>query len=771
MPAVLSPGTELKRFGRGVLPKLAVLIMVVVPVLYACMYVWAFWNPTGKIDRIPVALVNQDRPVTVDGKQVDAGRQVERNLLDEKPLDLRPVSEREAVRGVSHGTYYFAVTIPQDFSARIGTAGQQNPSHAELQVLYNETNSFLGTTLGKSAMAAIRAAVSEGIGDQASQQVLVGLGRARAGFVQGSDGAFRLADGSSTLGQGLAQARAGIDQLDAGAGRLAAGAGTAGTGAKSLASGAASANTGAQQLAQGAGRLAAGTGQLATGAGALATGAQQADAGAQALAGGTGSYLEGVKKASAGLDAYASQAFDGQQGLVAGSAAVSQGVDGLVDRTTQGVTDLSALNGQLEALAAANAGNPTGQALTRITQGLDTTIAEDQAQAGQLTALRQGAAAVSTGAATARQALEGYRVQAFTGTGAENPGLVTGAERLDSAARQLAAGTSQVGAGAQALSTSSRRLDSGAQSLAAGSTSLAGGTSQLTTGANALSDGVVSLLTGANQLHDGTGRLEAGAPRLTDGAAQLHSGAQELGTRLHDGATGIPDDDHRTRLQRAAALSNPVHLAASYQHRTKGYGEGFAPYFVSLALWVGALVVWLLLRPVSSRALAFNTSGLRAVLTSYTAAAAIGVGQGLAVMAVMHWAVGLDPVHLWGTVLFTVLVAWSFLAVQQMFNIVFGVAPGKVVTLVMLILQLVASGGTYPTQTTPGFLQWIHPVMPMTYSVNGLRALVTGGIDGRLWTAVAVLTAIALGSIALSAARARADKTWTMSRLHPELVI
>jgi putative membrane protein len=94
-----------------------------------------------------------------------------------------------------------------------------------------------------------------------------------------------------------------------------------------------------------------------------------------------------------------------------------------------------------------------------------------------------------------------------------------------------------------------------------------------------------------------------------------------------------------------------------------------------------------------------------------------------------------------------------------------------VVSLVLLMLQLSSSGGTYPVETTPAFFQALHPFMPATYVVNGLRELITGGVDSRLWLSVLVMAGILVGSLAISAWSAGKQRVWSIGRLHPELVI
>ncbi len=202
-----------------------------------------------------------------------------------------------------------------------------------------------------------------------------------------------------------------------------------------------------------------------------------------------------------------------------------------------------------------------------------------------------------------------------------------------------------------------------------------------------------------------------------------------------------------------------------------GYGEGFAPFFIPLALFVGGLITWLLLRPLPPRGLATPARGWRIALAGYLPALVIGVGQVVVLLAVVHFGLGMGWSTGLGTVAFTVLVAAAFLAVQQMLTAVLGPAAGKVAIIALLMLQLTAASGTYPVETTPAFFRALHPALPMTYAITGLRELTTGGTDARLWTSVGALALFLVGSLAVTSWRAARQRTWTLSRLHPALSI
>ncbi|NUO44698.1 MAG: ABC transporter permease, partial [Streptomyces sp.] len=202
--------------------------------------------------------------------------------------------------------------------------------------------------------------------------------------------------------------------------------------------------------------------------------------------------------------------------------------------------------------------------------------------------------------------------------------------------------------------------------------------------------------------------------------------------------------------------------------KAPNYGTGFAPYFIPLSLWVGAMVAYMLMAPMNRRALAAGAPAWRIALAGWLPVVAVGVLQTVALMSVLHWAIGLQMVRAAGTVSFLFLVTACFAAIVQWLNARFG-AAGRILVLAFLMLQLTSAGGTYPVQTSPGFFNALHPFLPMSYVVEALRRLITGGGLGPVWHACVVLAAFTAGALALTALSARRRQVWTLDRLHPEL--
>lgn len=661
MLAGMSLGSDSKRYFRGAMPRIAIITIILMPLLYGAMYLWAFWNPFGEVNRIPAAIVNNDTGRTATGQQLDAGDQVVKSLIASGQLDLAEVSEKEAADGLASGKYYYTISLPENFSAAVESPNGDNPEQAELIFTFNDANNYLATVIGQDASEQVINQVNSTIGAQGVGQVLTGLQSAGSGLKQAADGAEQLAAGIDT-------AKSGADQLSSGANELATNMVTAESGSAQLASGAS---------------------QLAT-----------------AIDGATTPLINALD-----------------------SGAVPN-IGGQVSELRQ---SLEALGNRLPEPA------PPAQA-TAVTQALDI--------------LRQSSDPLVQRAMAALSPLTSQQVRGDTAE------LQAEIGRLSGDARAVE----------YQLTDPDSPLQSGLALLQNGG--IASDLNQLRSGANELSSGAATLSSGLVQLTEGSNQLAGGADQLASGMVELQSGSGELATALDQGAGQVPSWTDEQKTATADTLSTPVKLQQDYTNIAPTFGTGFAPFFLSLALFVGGIITWMLLTPLQSRPTVGGVGLYRTVLASYWPALLVGILQVLIMYTVVHFGVGLEAKHVLGTVAFLMLISATYLAMIQAFNAVLGVAVGRVATLAFLMLQLVSAGGIYPVQTTAKPFQYIHPFDPMTYTVNGLRQLTVGEhVDSRLWIAIAVLVGILLVSLTASALSVRRNRQYTMERLYPPVEV
>lgn len=668
--------TELRRLTSGKLPKLAVFALVLVPLLYGSLYLFANWDPYGRLGNTPAALVVDDRgATTADGRPLHAGQDVATQLEKSNSFQWHRVDEADAEAGVRDGRYTFAMVIPADFSAALNSAstsiarnGSVAPRQGQLTLITNDANNYLVRTIADRIIDQVHRSVASTVGRRAADSMLTGFSTIHDKMADAATGAGKLADGAK-------QAQDGASRLASGAHALADGQHKLLNGADQLAGGAEQASTGAGQLADGLDTLRDRTSGLPAQTAALASGAQQVAAGNARIAG-IGNQVAGtVGQLTAQLDAQ--------------KAAIAQGL--------------------------AKAGIPRSRidALMLVLNQADSGNQQVQAIAAKLNA--------------------------------------------------LSAGANQVAAGAGQLAAAAPQLSGGIQRAAGGAERLRTGTGQLASGAVTLRDGIGTASGGADKLASGADALNAGTGQLADGATRLADG-------LNSGLGQVPNLDGKARQATAQAIGNPVAVRTAGDVTVGNYGTGLAPFFLGLASWIGAFVLFLLVRPLSKRALAAGQSALRVALGGYLPAALLSVAQMIVLLAVVILAVGVHPANPLATFGFLLLAGLANVAILHALNALLG-AVGKFLGLVLLILQLISAGGTFPWQTIPHVLYPLHIVLPMGYVVDGLRHLLYGGPLGSVGVDSLVLAACLVGGLALSVLAAHRRRVWTASTLAPELVL
>ncbi|MFJ8930224.1 YhgE/Pip domain-containing protein [Streptomyces sp. NPDC102364] len=683
---------ELRRFGRGKLPRAALVALLLLPLLYGALYLWSFWDPYGKLDKIPVALVNDDKGATAAGKKVTAGDDITKGLYDSDTFQWHEVDSAQAKEGLEDGTYYLSLTMPKDFSKRIASSSGESPETGALQVRTNDANNYIVGQISRTVFSEVRSAASS----NASRSFLDKI------FVSFSD-----------IHDATQKAAKGADQLEGGIGK-------AKKGSKDLADGLKDAKKGSGDLESGLTKLTTGAGDLESGSRQVSDGTQQLADKVNGAADQVRPFLKGNKKAIADTARLVADSAAGVRhnldDLVriaptarTGAHAGSDALDAVYERRCEkAVIDDPACPDLKKAKTAAND-------VATISDDLNTLIQDEHGNLGQmdshLATLQEQSEALAKNAPTLDKDLDNAVAQI----------------------NKLNDGAGQVAAGAQKLHT-----------------------------------GLGTAQSGSAELNSGVGELKTGANDLNGGMFQLADGSGKLAGGLHDGVQKIPDYDKKDRDQRTGVMADPVQLASQSLHKAPNYGTGFAPYFIPLSLWVGAMVAYMLIQPMNRRALAAGSSSWRVAFAGWLPVAALGFLQVAALMSVLHWALGLEMLHAAGTVGFLFLVTACFAAIVQWLNARFG-AAGRILVLAFLMLQLTSAGGTYPVQTSPGFFNALHPFLPMSYVVEALRRLISGGGLGPVWQACVVLTAFTVGALALTAWTARRKQVWTLDRLHPEL--
>lgn len=756
---------ELRRFRRG-LPLLALLFIFLVPAIYGALYLSANWDPYGAMDRLPVAIVNEDEPVQRGDTTLRTGADMTERLKDDRAFDWRETTREEAEEGLREGRYYLVLEIPAELSRDlVSPEGGGTPQQAQITLRRDDANGFVIGSVTNASQAKVEAAVNRSAIEAYFEAVFSSLGELRSGMVDAADGAAQLADGTASAEDGASQLEDGIVQAHDGSGKLAEGAGQLATGAGDLADGAAQADDGAQRLAEGAasaqdgaGRLADGLDQAREGSQALADGAGQLAENAPALRQGATDLSDGLAQlqtGSAELTDGATQVADGTQQLY---DTVIPGLDQVIERQDAVAADVAAVDEDVQRVA---------EVAGTAEDGAGARIADAQAALAEL-AEEDPTLAESEQYAALQEALTGAdeRVTAVAGRAEE-------AAATSAAANERVQGfvEDDVAASAKADLTD---LNDGAHAVAAGAEKLQGGIGEAKDGADSLADGAGKFADGLEQLGSGATELDGGLAQLQDGAGELHTGlgtlddgAHELASGLSDGVDRVPALTEDERDEAALVMSRPVEAVMQVDNSAEVYGRGMAPMFFSIALWVFGIAAFNIMRPISGRLLAGRRNPVAIALAAWLPVGIVAVGGGLLMLAATL-PLGLAPVHPVRAVALTVLVAVVFSLIAHLMQTALG-TPGSALLLVLLILQLASTGGTYPAEVLPGFFQALHPFMPMSYSIEAFRNAISGGPDQRFWVPVVVLMGIGAAALALDVLVVRRRRRFRMKDLHPAL--
>ncbi|MEK6343416.1 MAG: YhgE/Pip family protein, partial [Curtobacterium sp.] len=346
---------------------------------------------------------------------------------------------------------------------------------------------------------------------------------------------------------------------------------------------------------------------------------------------------------------------------------------------------------------------------------------------------------------------------------AQAPALSEGIEQASDGSDTLAAGTAKLAAKAPELS-------SGIASAADGASTLSGGASQVAAGTSKLAAAAPTLSSGASQLATGAASADDGAESLASGLTKLESGSKELADELDDGRTKIPSSTASSREDQASVISDPVKVGDDNVASAGNYGAGLAPFFISLAAWIGMYALFLILKPISKRAITAVRKPLRVVLGGWLTPALLGVVQMVALFLIVRFALDLNVVQAGPTIGIMVLASATFAAIIMALNVLLG-SVGQFLGLVLMLVQLVTAGGTFPWQTLPGPLAALHFALPMTYSVDAIRQTMYGGSAAAAWSDTGVLLCWLLGALLVSyVVTARQTRSRTLRDLRPSLI-
>lgn len=741
---------EWKNIAKSTWLKIVLCAIMIIPMIYACVFLGSMWDPYGQTDQLPVAVVNKDKEVEYNGSTMDIGKQLSDKLSKNDSMDFNIVSSTKAQKGLKDGKYYMVITIPENFSKNATTLLDDDPQTMMLTYTTNPQTNYIATKMDDSAMAKVKAEISSTVTKTYSKILFKNVKTLSKGFNTAADGSQKLSDGVATASEGnktitenlntLASSALvfndGADSLVKGLSAYTEGVSTAKAGAQQLDNNSATLNNGAAQLKSGSSQLLsavkAAEKQLSDG---LNQNAEQLNTLTQK----NNEMNESSKQLSQALTQI--QAGIDDNNLVENNLQAAKKLDSMISVMTTAIGTMNTNADKLDKLAAAEKAKAESiqatQPLLAQQLMLQATSHATQAQTlrqvasqlinqvntsdlKQLTTLLYGNAEVlknqSTANAKTQELLAGSQQLATANNSAVNS-LVSNLKTVQANMKGTSNSVGMVGAVSQ--------IDEGLGTLQSGLKTYTGGVKQVNNGLGTLASNNKTLNSGASQLADGALKISSGSNQLAAGSATLGEGLTTIGEGTNTLTSSLKDASKKSNIKSTnktyKQMSTPVDTQKKEITNMPNNGHAMAPYMMSVALYVACMALSLMYP--FGKGMTTTDSPVKFLLAKATVMVPLSIVQALILYFSLRGFCGFTPARPGLCIAFMLLLSLAFMAFIAFLAIAFG-RIGEFIALIFMVFNLGASAGTYPLETAPHWYTVLHPFVPFTYSVNGFRSVI-----------------------------------------------
>ena len=741
---------EWKNIAKSTWLKIVLCAIMIIPMIYACVFLGSMWDPYGQTDQLPVAVVNKDKEVKYNGSTMDIGKQLSDKLSKNDSMNFNIVSSTKAQKGLKDGNYYMVITIPENFSKNATTLLDDDPQTMMLTYTTNPQTNYIATKMDDSAMAKVKAEISSTVTKTYSKILFKNVKTLSKGFNTAADGSQKLSDGVATASEGnktitenlntLASSALvfndGADSLVKGLSAYTEGVSTAKAGTQQLDNNSATLNNGAAQLKSGSSQLLssvkAAEKQLSDG---LNQNAEQLNTLTQKnneMNESSKQLSEALTKIQAGID---------DNNLVENNLQAAKKLDSMVSVMTTTIGTMNTNADKLDKLAAAEKAKAESlqatQPLLAQQLMLQATSHATQAQTlrqvasqltnklntsdlKQLTTLLYGNAEVlknqSTANAKTQELLAGSQQLATANNSAVNS-LVSNLKTVQANMKGTSNSVGMVGAVSQ--------IDEGLGTLQSGLKTYTGGVKQVNNGLGTLASNNKTLNSGASQLADGALKISSGSNQLAAGSATLGEGLTAIGDGTNTLTSSLKDASKKSNIKSTnktyKQMSTPVDTQKKEITNIPNNGHAMAPYMMSVALYVACMALSLMYP--FGKGMTTTDSPVKFLLAKATVMVPLSIVQALILYFSLRGFCGFTPARPGLCIAFMLLLSLAFMAFIAFLAIAFG-RIGEFIALIFMVFNLGASAGTYPLETAPHWYKVLHPFVPFTYSVNGFRSVI-----------------------------------------------
>lgn len=687
---------EIQRLLKRRFIRVALITVAFMPLLYSGLYLYAFWDPYSKLDKLPVAVVNQDKERVYDGRIVNYGSDIIKDLKNNNEFKWSFIDYKTGIDGLKDKKYYFMIVIPEDFTENIISADSNNPKKANIEYITNDKKNFLATQIGNKAIENLQHKIAASVRKGYINSIFTNINAIGNGLRKASDAENKLANGTLGIYDGVKKLSNGINNAQKGSNQIKSGALNISSGLNQALSGSTDLYNGTDLLANKfleanneSNMLVTGMGSIKKGITGINQGLNSAADGANKLKVGINSLVGGYNQAGENISSFAGSVTQMGSGLNHISTALNGAQSALGDYISKHpeAKNDPELRGVLAAMTQSNEG------LTQINQNLSSSIPKIQQLNGALGQLKSAAGVINNGIDN----LSGCLSQMSQISGQ----LADGGDKLYNGLVQFTGGVSLAGEKLRDVSNGLYALNNGIKSL---------------------SDGSLRLYNGADTLSNGMNLLNNGSKKLEDGSKKLYDNQVLLAQNLNAASQGISSSG--VTEAKKDMINEPIMIDKKRFNPVANYGIGFAPYFIPLSLWVGALILFFII-DIFDKEQYDGISNVSITVGKFISICIIAILQSVISSFVIIEALKLPVNNLFYYYLTNAVMSVAFVAIIQLLVMLFGMA-GRFFAIVLLMLQLTSSGGTFPMELIPRFFNIINPYMPMTYGVAALREAISG---------------------------------------------
>ena len=741
---------EWKNIAKSTWLKIVLCAIMIIPMIYACVFLGSMWDPYGNTDQLPVAVVNNDKEVEYNDSTMDIGKQLSDKLAKNDSMDFNIVSSSKAQKGLKDGKYYMIITIPENFSKNATTLLDDDPQTMMLTYTTNPQTNYVATKMDDSAMAKVKAEISSTVTKTYSKILFKNVKTLSKGFKTAADGSQKLSDGVNTAKDGNATITENLNTLASSALVFNDGADSLVKGLSAYTEGVSTAKAGAQQLDNNSATLNNGAAQLKAGSSQLLSAVQAAEKqlgdGINASAGQLNTLTssnkqmaESSKQLSAALTKI--QGAINSNNLVENDAQAAKKVDGMISTLSTTISTMNNNAAQLNQLAAAEkkqaeqlqatqpqaaqelmlkATSHATQAATlqQVASQLSSSINTDDLK--QLSTLLNGNAAVlknQTAANAKTQQLLASSQQLATANNTAVGSLVTNLKTVQASMKGTSTSVGMVGAVSQ--------IDNGLSTLQSCLKTYTGGVKHVNNGLGTLASNNATLNSGASQLAEGALKISSGSNQLAAGSATLGEGLNTIGEGTGTLTSSLKDASKKSNIKSTSKtykqMSTPVDTEKKELTNMPNNGHAMAPYMMSVALYVACMALSLMYP--FGKGMTTTDSPVKFLLAKATVMVPLSIVQALILYFSLKGFCGFTPARPGLCLAFMLLLSLAFMAFIAFLAIAFG-RIGEFIALIFMVFNLGASAGTYPLETAPHWYTVLHPFVPFTYSVNGFRSVI-----------------------------------------------